>query len=194
MRYGRNFIQWLKMENPAPYVGNTNDSAIRVSPVGWLFDSLERTRQVARNSAEVSHNTAEGIRGAESVASAIFLARQGKSKDYIKVYIESSLGYDLSCRLDDIRPSYNLFFECDKSVPEAIIAFLESKDFEDSIRNAVSLGGDSDTLAAIAGSIAEAFYGVPQDLIAKIEQIIPTDMLNVIRDFNVLLDERRSQK
>ena len=188
VRYGRNFRTWLKMENPEPYGGNTNGSAMRVSSTGFCFESIERTRQVARNSAETSHNSDEGIRGAESVASAIFLARNGSSKDQIKAYIEEFFGYDLSRRLDDIRPTYKLEFACDKSVPEAIIAFLESNDFEDAIRNAISLGGDSDTLAAIAGSIAEAFYGVPQEFIEKVEQILPMDMINVIRDFNSLID------
>ena len=166
---------------------------MRVSPVGWFFDSIERTRQVARISAEVSHNSDEGIRGAESVATAIFLARKGNSKEEIKEYIEKEFGYDLSRRLDDIRPTYSLIFTCDKSVPEAVISFLESTDFEDAIRNAVSLGGDSDTLAAIAGSIAEAFYGgVPQKLIDETEKILPTDIINLILAFNKVINENRS--
>ena len=181
--FSRTFKQWLKEDNPAPYKKSSNGAAMRVSSVGWLFDTIERTRQVARYTAEVSHNTPEGIRGAESVASAIFLARNNAAKDEIKSYVVNEFGYDLSRMLDEIRPDYRTVFGCDESVPEALISFLESTDFEDAIRNAVSLGGDSDTLAAIAGSVAEAFYDVPAELIAECESRLPEDIREVLRAF-----------
>lgn len=182
--YSHSFRQWLKQDNPPPLPKGSNGSAMRVSSVGWFFDTIERTRQIARNSAEVSHNTPEGIRGAQSVASAIFLARNAASKDDIKTYVATEFGYDLSRTLDEIRPNYYPVFACDQSVPEALIAFLESTDFEDAIRNAISLGGDSDTLAAIAGSVAEAFYGVPDEFIAECQARLPEDMRDVLTDFN----------
>ncbi len=138
---------------------------MRVSSVGWLYDTLERTREVARWTAQVSHNPPEGIKGAESTASAIFLARNGATKDEIKNYIAENFGYDFSRTLDEIRPNYHHVESCQETVPEAITAFLESENFEDAIRNAVSLGGDADTLTCITGSIAEAFYKIPQNLV-----------------------------
>ncbi len=182
--FSRSFKQWLREENPKPYKKSSNGSAMRVSSVGWFFDTIERTRLVARLTAEVSHNTPEGIRGAESVASAIFLARNAAAKDEIKSYVESEFGYNLSRKLDDIRPDYYPVFGCDVSVPEALISFLESTDFEDAVRNAVSLGGDSDTLAAIAGSVAEAFYQIPVELIKEGHERLPDDMREVLLQFN----------
>ena len=182
--FSRSFKQWLMQDNPSPYKKKSNGSAMRVSPVGWFFDTLERTRQVARFSAEVSHDTPEAIRGAESVAAAIFLARTNTSKTDIKSYVEENFGYNLSRTLDEIRPNYYPIVACEGSVPEAIIAFLESQNFEDAIRNAVSLGGDSDTLAAIAGSIAEAFYEIPDDLIRQADERLPDDMREVLNRFN----------
>lgn len=181
--FSKSFRQWLLEDVPKPYKKKSNGSAMRVSPVGWFFDTLEHTRRVARSSAEVSHNTPEGIFGAESVASAIFLARNNSSKDEIKAYVEKNFGYDLSRTLDEIRPNYYPIVACAGSVPEAIIAFLESENFEDAIRNAVSLGGDSDTLAAIAGSIAEAFYQIPDDLIVEAQRRLPEDMREVLMRF-----------
>ena len=162
LKWGRKY-HWLKEDNPKPYGSYGNGSAMRVSAAGWLYDTLERTREVARWTAEVSHNHPEGIKGAEATASAIFLARTGKTKEEIKNYIINEFNYDLSRTLDEIRPNYHHVESCQETVPEAITAFLESTDFEDAIRNAVSLGGDTDTLACITGSIAEAFYGVPKE-------------------------------
>jgi len=162
--YGSQFRRWLKSENPEPYNSFGNGSAMRVSPVAWFFDDLEDTERFATISADVTHNHPEGIKGAQSVAAAIFLARTGATKNEIRLYIEESYGYDLSRSIDRIRPDYRFDVTCQGSVPEAIIAFLESTGFEDAIRNAVSLGGDADTQAAIAGSIAEAFYGVDNKL------------------------------
>ena len=162
--YGSMFRQWLQEEDPQPYGSYGNGSAMRVSGVAWLFDELESVRAAARVSAEVSHNHPEGIKGAEATAAAIFLARTGHSKGEIKTYIEKNFGYDLSRTCDEIRPNYYHVETCQETVPEAITAFLEGESFEDVIRTAVSLGGDCDTLTCIAGSIAEGFYGVPEDL------------------------------
>ena len=154
--YGGRFSYWLMEENPLPYNSWGNGSAMRVSAVGWKFDSLEKTLEVAKETAIVSHNHPEGIKGAQATAAAIYLARSGKSKQEIKQYIETVFSYDLDRTCDDIRPDYSFDVSCQGTVPEAIIAFLDSSDFEHAIRLAVSLGGDSDTLACITGGIAEA--------------------------------------
>ena len=160
--YGGRFGRWLMTDSREPYHSWGNGSAMRTAAVGWWFDSLEETRAVAALAAGVTHDHPEGIRGAESTAAAIFLARTGHSKAEIKEYVEREFGYDLGRTLDEIRPGYRFNESCQGTVPQAIIAFLESTGFEDAIRNAISLGGDSDTLAAITGSIAETAYGVPQ--------------------------------
>lgn len=175
--YGGRFGSWLFSEDTKPYNSWGNGSAMRVSPVAWFYDSLLEVEKHAEISASVTHNHPEGIKGAQATAAAIFLARKGKSKDDIKEYIESKYGYDLSRSLDDIRPSYIFNESCQGTVPEAIIAFLESTDFEDAIRNAISLGGDSDTLAAITGSIAEGAYGVPEIIKEKALSILDEDLL-----------------
>lgn len=161
--YGGKFYRWLMLGLTEPYNSFGNGSAMRVSPVGWVADTLEETERLARWSAEVTHNHPEGIKGAQATAAAIFLARTGKSKNEIRAYIEEKY-YDLNFTLDEIRPSYSFDVTCQGSVPQAIKCFLESTDFEDAIRNAVSLGGDCDTQAAIAGSIAEAFYSIPEEM------------------------------
>lgn len=181
--YSRTFMSWLMNDDPKPLNRTTNGSAMRVSSAGWLFNSIERMRHVARLTAEVSHNTPEAIRGAESVASAIFLARNAADKKDIKAYVEKEFGYNLSRTLEEIRPTYRLRLNCDDSVPEALISFLESVDFIDALRNAVSLGGDSDTLAAIAGSVAEAFYEIPDALVDECNARLPEDMHNVLSKF-----------
>ena len=160
--YGQRFFQWLISKNPEPYNSYGNGSAMRVSAAAWLFDDLQEVRRCARLSAEVTHNHPEGIKGAEAVAGAIYLARTGSSKEDIKRYICTQFGYDLSRTCNEIRPGYRHVESCQETVPEAITAFLEGENFEDVIRTAVSLGGDCDTLTAIAGSIAEGFYGVPE--------------------------------
>ena len=197
--YGGRFRYWLRERNPKPYGSYGNGSAMRVSAVGWLYDSLERTREVARATANVTHNHPEGIKGAEATASAIYMARNGFSKEEIKEYIEGEFHYNLNRTLDEIRPGYHMDETCQRTVPEAIIAFLESQDFEDAIRNAVSLGGDTDTLGAITGSIAEAFYGISDVLIAecrsRIDEGLMTDILDEFdhilgRDKNADSDEK----
>ena len=197
--YGGRFRYWLRERNPKPYGSYRNGSAMRVSAAGWLYDSLERTREVARATANVTHNHPEGIKGAEATASAIYMARNESSKEEIKEYIEREFHYNLDRTLDEIRPGYHMDETCQRTVPEAIIAFLESKDFEDAIRNAVSLGGDTDTLGAITGSIAEAFYGISDVLIAecrsRIDEGLMTDILDEFdhilgRDKNADSDEK----
>ena len=178
--YGGHFIMWLMTEDTKPYNSYGNGSAMRVSPVGWLYDDLETTRKMARLSAEVTHDHTEGIKGAEATASAIFMARKGASKEEIKEYIEKEFGYDLDRTCAEIRKDYSFDVTCQGSVPEAIIAFLEGKSYEDVIREAVSLGGDADTQAAIAGSIAEAYYEIPDDLIEKAGKFIPDDVQKII--------------
>ncbi len=169
--YGGSFYRWLLHGFTEPYNSYGNGSAMRVSPVAWVAETLEDAEKFAAWSAEVTHNHPEGIKGAQAVAAAIFLARDGKSKDEIREYIEEKY-YDLDFTIDEIRPSYSFDVTCQGSVPQAIECFLESEDFEDAIRNAVSLGGDGDTQAAIAGSVAEAFYGIPDDLSEKIMEYL----------------------
>lgn len=178
--YGSRFRYWLLADNPQPYNSWGNGSAMRVSSVGWMYDSLERTLEVAKATAEVSHNHPEGIKGAQATAAAIYLARNGSGKESIRKYITESFGYDLTRTCDEIRPDYYHVESCQETVPEAITAFLEGKSFEDVIRTAVSLGGDCDTLTCIAGSIAEAFYGIPEELDIECQKRIPQEMLSVL--------------
>ena len=182
--YGGRFGSWLFSEDTYPYNSWGNGSAMRVSPVAWAFDTLSEVEQYAEVSAAVTHNHHEGIKGAQATAAAIFLARKGKPKDDIKAYIVSKYGYDLSRTLDEIRPGYRFNESCQETVPQAITAFLESVDFEDAIRNAISLGGDSDTLAAITGSIAEAAYKVPEEIKEKALSILDECLLNVYNQFS----------
>ena len=181
--YGGMFRRWLKESDPKPYGSYGNGSAMRVSSVGWLFDDLQTVRHMARLSAEVTHNHPEGIKGAEATASAIFLARTGSTKAEIKACIEEHFHYDLSRTCDEIRPTYHHVESCQETVPEAITAFLEGDSFEDVIRTAVSLGGDCDTLTAIAGSMAEGFYGVPEELKQQCRERLPEDLRQVLERF-----------
>lgn len=189
--YGRRFANWIYSDDPQPYKSFGNGAAMRVSPIillGILYNDLDLVRSVARWTSEVTHNHPEGVKSAEAVASAIFLARNRNSKSDIKAYVEENFGYDLSRTLAEIRPNYHHEVSAQKSVPEAIISFLEAESFEDAVRNAVSLGGDADTLAAIAGSIAEAFFGIPKELIDKAREKIPREMLKVIDEVNRIVD------
>jgi ADP-ribosylglycohydrolase len=162
--YGGTFFRWAMSLSRRPYNSWGNGSAMRVSPVGHAYQTLEEVLLRARQSAEVTHNHPEGVKGAQATAACIFLARTGTSKDEIRSYVESTFGYDLERTLDEIRPVYTFDVSCQGSVPEAIIAFLEGTDYEDVVRKAVSLGGDSDTIACIAGGIAGAFHGVPEEI------------------------------
>ena len=181
--YGGMFAQWLRTPSPRPYGSYGNGSAMRVSAAGWLYDTLEETRRIARLTAEVTHNHPEGIKGAEATAAAIFLARTGADKERIRAYITEQFGYDLSRTCDEIRPAYHHVESCQQTVPEALTAFLEGTSFEDVIRTAVSLGGDCDTLTCIAGGVAEAFYGVPEELKAECRVRLPQDLLEVLDRF-----------
>jgi len=164
--YGPQFKEWFRSEDPQPYNSWGNGSAMRVSPIGWYFDDEETVLGEAMASAEPTHNHPEGIKGAQAVALAVFLCRKGVEKQTLKDRIESEFGYDLSRTLAEIRPNYKFDVSCQGSVPEAIIAFLESTHFESSIKNAISIGGDSDTIACITGSIAEAYYQFnPHDVV-----------------------------
>ena len=178
--YGGRFAEWLKTRYPQPYGSWGNGAAMRVSAIGWFFGSIERTREVARWSAEISHDHPEGIKGAESVAAAIYMLRTGKSKEAVKEYICTEFGYDLSRTLDEIRPTYHHVESCQETVPEAITAFLEGVDFEDSIRNAVSLGGDCDTLTCITGSLAEAYYIIPEAFKEECLKRLPAEFEEII--------------
>lgn len=182
--YGTGFYNWLfSAGERKPYNSWGNGSAMRVSAVGWFFDTLEETERVAGISADITHNHPEGIKGAQSTAAAIWLARNGKTKDDIRSYIETRYGYDLHRTWEQLHPVYDWDSSCQGTVPEAMIAFLDSTDYEDAIRKAVSLGGDSDTLACITGGIAEAFYGVPPgNISSRVVDKLPEDFVEIIRE------------
>ena len=181
--YGSRFSRWLFDESMGPYGSYGNGSAMRVSSVGWLYDSLERTREVARWTAEVTHNHGEGIKGAECIAALIYLARTGLTKEEMKDVAICEFGYDLSRTCDEIRPGYMHDESCQRTVPEAITAFLEGESFEDVIRTAVSLGGDCDTLTCIAGALASAYYGVPGWMKRKVCAYLSDEMKKVVEEF-----------
>ena len=189
--YGGRFRAWLFTHRKRkPYGSWGNGSAMRVSSVGWLYDTIEETRRLAKLTAEVTHNHPEGIKGAEATASAIFMARTGATKNEIREYIVQEFGYDLSRTCDEIRPKYHHVESCQETVPEAITAFLEGDGFEDVIRTAVSLGGDCDTLTCIAGAIAEAFYGVPEAMKEECRKRLPEDMLTVLDSFEQMIADK----
>jgi ADP-ribosylglycohydrolase len=183
--YGMRFFYWAESENTDPYMSFGNGSAMRVSSVGWAFETLDEVLGEAKRTAEPTHNHPEGIKGAQATAAAIFLARQGKSKQEIRASIASLTGYNLDRRLDDIRPSYIFDETCQGTVPEALIAFLESENYEDAVRKAISLGGDADTLACITGSIAEAFYGgVPEPIKQRALERLDSHLRSVVIEFS----------
>ena len=182
--YGGSFGLWAKDPLAGPYNSWGNGAAMRTSPVGFAFNSLEEVLDKAAHYASFTHNHPEGINGAQATSACVYLARTGASKDEIKKYITSNVDYDLSRSVDEIRPSYEFDDSCQGTVPQAITAFLESTDFEDAIRNAISLGGDSDTLACIAGGISEAFYGgVPTAIKEKSLSLLDAPLKEVVRQF-----------
>lgn len=182
--YGAAFRRWLFSKHPVPYGSFGNGSAMRVSPIGWAATSLAAAIAEARRSAEVTHDHPEGIKGAQAVAAAIFLARTGSSKLKIRSYLERAFGYDLRRTLAEIRPGYGFDVSCQRSVPEAIIAFLEAKDFKDALRNAISLGGDADTQASIAGAISQAFGDeIPLEMESAIRALLPKRFVAVLERF-----------
>lgn len=181
--YGGSFRKWLHSNNPGPYNSFGNGSAMRVSPVGWAFASIEETLEQAERSALPTHNHPEGIKGAKAVAGAIYLARNGYDKEYILSWIVKEFRYNLNRKIEDFRRNYGFDVTCQGSVPEAIICFLEGNSYEEAVRKAVSLGGDSDTQACIAGSIAEAFYGIPEELLNKVSDYTPDCMVEIMVRF-----------
>ena len=185
--YGGMFRKWLTSENPKPYNSFGNGSAMRVAPCAWLADTLATAEALAKVSAEVTHNHPEGIKGAQAVAAAIWMAKEGYDKCEIKDYITKTYGYNLNRTIQEIKDSgYKFDSTCQGSVPEAIIAFLEGDDFDDVIRLAIYLGGDADTQAAIAGSIAEAFYGIPDKNIEIAKKYLDKNLIDIIYQFNKL--------
>ena len=182
--YGGTFVKWIMTPQPRPYNSWGNGAGMRVSPVGWARDSMEEVLEEARRSAEVTHDHPEGIKGAQAVALAVFLARQGESKDTIRSEIECHCAYDLDRTLDEIRPGYSFDVSCQGSVPEAILAFMESTDFESAIRLAISIGGDSDTIACMAGAIAHAFYReIPEEIITAVRATLDRGLRIVMDEF-----------
>ncbi len=182
--YGASFRQWMYSENPKPYDSWGNGSAMRASPIGWVAADLDWALDEAKRSAEVTHNHPNGIKGAQAVAAAVFLARKGESKDSIRKFIAERFSYNLNRTVEQIRPGYLFEVNSEWSVPEAIIAFLDSSDFETAIRKAISIGGDSDTIACIAGSIAHAFYGrIPVWMIDYCMGVLDDAQKSIISDF-----------
>jgi ADP-ribosylglycohydrolase len=182
--YGGMFFNWVQRGQRHPYNSYGNGSAMRVSPVGFAFETMEEVLSWAERSAAVTHNHPEGIRGAQATAAAIFLARRVKDKKQIRNMLQSQFGYDLSARLDEIRPTYEFHESCQRTVPQALAAFFESTSYEDAIRNAISLGGDADTLACITGGIAEAYYGgVPQEIADQAMARLDKRLIEVVDQF-----------
>lgn len=182
--YGGSFLEWLLIDDPQPYRSWGNGSAMRVSPVGWAFASEDEVLQQAHASAEITHNHPEGIKGAQATALAIYLARTGADKEAIRTRIQDQFSYDLTRTVDTIRPGYTFDVSCQGTVPEALIAFLDTDSYEEAVRSAVSLGGDSDTLACIAGSIAEAFYGgVPEHIRTEVQARLTPDLWQITEAF-----------
>ena len=182
--YGGKFYRWIFSPTPAPYGSWGNGSAMRVSPIAYAFEDIETVLKEAKASAEVTHSAPEGIAGAQATAAAVFLARQGSSKDEIKDYVEKTFSYDLSTSIDSIRPSYSFDVSCQGSVPQALRCFYEAKDVEEAIRLAISLGGDADTQACIAGAVAEAFFGpLPDELATPVLARLDEKLRNLYFDF-----------
>lgn len=193
--YGQHFWLWLQGDNNyRPYNSFGNGSGMRVSPVGWFFDNEEDVLKYAKISAEVTHSHTEGIKGAQAIAICVYLARTGHTKDFIKKYVEEHFGYDLNRTVEEIRPDYHFYVDCQRSVPESIICFLEADSTIEAIQNAISLGGDTDTMGCMAGAIAEAFYGDADDLFAEtIKQIdceYPDEFVDYIKKFNEALENK----
>lgn len=181
--YGAGFAAWADAASEEPYGSWGNGAAVRAAPVGWARTDLESVLDEAARSAAVTHDTTEGMKGAQAVAATVFLARQGRPADYVRRAVADIAGYDLSPALDDIRADYSFDVSCSGSVPPALCAFLEAADFESAVRGAVSLGGDADTMAAIAGAAAEAAWGVPAAVEATVRERLPADIADVVDRF-----------
>ena len=184
VNYGGTFREWLRSPNPKPYNSWGNGSAMRVSPIGFAFETVDDVLREAARTAEFTHSHPDGIKGAQATALAVFLARTARDKDLVRAEISARFGYNLNRTVDEIRPTYGFDESCLGTVPEAIVAFLESTSYEDAVRNAVSLGGDSDTLACITGGIAEAFYGpVPPSIRQKVQEILTPELWGITETF-----------
>lgn len=182
--YGKEFSRWFRSPDPKPYGSYGNGSAMRVSPVGFAFETVDDVLREATRTAEFTHNHPEGIKGAQATALAVFLARTARDKDIVRAEISGRFGYELGFTMDEIRSDYGFNETCQGTVPEAIIAFLDSSSYEDAVRNAVSLGGDSDTLACVTGGIAEAFYGpVPLFIRQKVLEILTPELAEITEAF-----------
>lgn len=189
--YGGSFRNWLQEDDLKPYGSFGNGSAMRASAVGFAYNDIETIMEVAKQSAEVTHNHPEGIKGAQATATSIFLSRQGKSKQEIKDYITQTFDYNLDFTLDEIRPTYKFDVTCQGSVPQAIVAFLESSDFENAIRLAISIGGDSDTIACITGGIASAFYKhIPTEIMNFVVDKLPNEYIEIMNKFDEQYDRK----
>lgn len=188
--YGGTFYHWLDENDPKPYNSFGNGSGMRVSAAGWICPTLEFTLHLAKLTADMTHNHPEGIKGAQAIAGAIYLARNGYDKEFIKNWVSGTFDYNLDRKLDDIRPKYRFDVTCQGSVPEAILCFLESDSYEDAVRKAVSLGGDADTQACMAGAIAEAFYGgIPEEFREEVLHRLPEDLRQIAEDFERFVAE-----
>jgi ADP-ribosylglycohydrolase len=189
--YGSNFRRWAESRDPEPYGSFGNGSAMRVSPVGFALDSLDEVLAEAKRSAEPTHNHPEGIKGARAIATAVFLARIKTAKPEIRSYLERTFEYDLRPSVDAMRKSYRFDVTCQVTVPAALTCFLESTDFEDAVRNAVSLGGDTDTLACMAGSVAQAYYEVPAAIEREALSRLDSALLEITHQFTARFVGRR---
>jgi ADP-ribosylglycohydrolase len=188
--FGGNFYRWIMTDDHRPYNSWGNGSAMRVTYVADYFTELKDVQDWAKKTAEVSHNHPEGVKGAQAIAACVFFCKEGKSKQEIKEYVEKTFDYNLNRRIADIRPTYDFDVSCQGSVPEAIIAFLEGNSFEEVIRLAISLGGDSDTIGAMAGAIAACCYEIPQSLIERCNAILTEDLREIQNEFQKLIETR----
>ena len=191
--YGGRFAQWIHSPHPEPYNSFGNGSAMRVSPVGYYAQTLDEALELAKISAEVTHNHPEGIKGAQATAAAISMARQGKTKQEIRDYVAQTFGYNLSRTLDEIRPTFTFDETCQRTVPEAITCFMEGKDFEDVVRLSVALAGDADTIAAIAGSISSAVDDVPNEITQPVIALLSEEFCTTLLRFNQLVAKREQE-
>ena len=192
--YGGNFMKWIREDEPQPYNSWGNGAGMRVSPVGLFARTLDEALALAAITASVSHNHPEGVKGAQAIAASVFLCKEGKSKQEIKEYVEKTFDYDLSRRIADIRPTYDFDVSCQGSVPEAIIAFLEGNSFEAVIRLAISIGGDSDTIACMAGAIAACMYPIPRDIAERCDSILTDDLREIKNQFVDLICKREEER
>ncbi len=191
--YGGRFATWIHASNPQPYNSYGNGSAMRVSPIGYYARSLDEALELAQVSAQVTHNHPEGIKGAQATAAAIFLARQGNTKQQVRDYVAQTFGYDLSRSLEQIRPTFSFDETCQRTVPEAITCFIEGKDYEDVVRLSVALAGDADTIAAIAGSISAAVDDVPNEITQPVIALLSEEFCTTLLRFNQLVAKRERE-